>query len=188
MAGPRQWLGVPDRYASDHGAPVELPTEAGIELRAGFHWRESDADQRVAFDLLTFGPAHPIAGGCALLRVPVASDPVAVRVRPVHADGATFTDALKFDVSFQWSDREGYRFRSYVYRVAPDETGTLRLPWLRPRIEPGERPAKLRVALRAELHMYGFEPLEPDDLVSREFDWPVGEALDVGTLLVPGNH
>jgi len=186
MVGPHQYFGVPDRYASDQGKPVELLTETGVALRACFHWREPDSKRYGEPDLRVFGSAHPIEGGCALLRVPLASDPVTVRVRPMHGDGAAFTSSSKFDVSFQWFDRAGFRFKTYVGRVAPDETGTLRLPWLRPRIEPGERPAKLRVALRAELHLYGWEPLEPDDLVSREVDWPAADSLDVGTLVVPG--
>ena len=192
LAGPRQWLGVPDRHASDHGAPVELPTETGVELRAGFHWLQSDPDRRLAFDLLAFGTAHPIVGGCALLRVPVASDAVPVRLRPVRADGATFASAgtagaklRKYDVSFQWVDREGFRFVRNVRGVAPDETGSLRFVWQRPRLDAAERPVKLRVALRKETDFDGWEPLEREDLAAREVDWPELAALDVGTLLVP---
>jgi len=194
LAGPRQCLGVPDRHASDHGAPVELPTETGVELRAGFHWLQYDPDQRLVFDLLAFGTAHPIVGGCALLRVPVASDPVSVRLRPVRADGATFPSAAtagakarKFDVSFQWIDREGFRFVRDVRGVAPDETGSLRFVWPRPRLDAAERPVKLRVALCKATRFYDWEPLESDALVVREVDWPQLAALDVGTLLVPGS-
>jgi hypothetical protein len=187
LVGPRQVFGDPDRYASDHGKPVELLTETSIPLRACFHWSAPDPKGLIGPDLFAYGNGHPIVGGCALLRVPVASDPVALRVRPVHADGATFPPAHRFDLSLQWIDRQGFRICSRIEKVAPDATGALRFDWNRPRIDAAARPAKLRVALRKAVHLYGWEPLEPDDLVTREVDWPVGETLDVGTLLVPGS-
>jgi hypothetical protein len=197
LVGPNWMLGEPDRYASDHGKPVEVLTETGVPLRAWFHWGERDRDRGIEPDLLVYGSAHPIEGGSALLRVPVASDLVDVRLRPVRGDGAAFPASAsaataaakvrKFDVSLQWFDRAGFRLVRNVFGVAPDETGTLRFTWPRPRLDAADRPAKLRVALRDDFHLYGWELLEPDDLVSREVDWPLGGALDVGTLTVPGS-
>jgi hypothetical protein len=186
LVGPMQRFGRPDRYASDHGKPVEVPTETGVPLRARFHWREQDPERPRAPDLLAFGDAHPIEGGCALLRVPVASDPVAVRVRPVRGDGSTCS--ARFDLSLRWVDRQGFRLCIPVHAIAADETGSLRFEWRRPRLDAGERPARLRVALRkVGWHDDDGDTTEPDDLVSREVDWPLGEALDVGTLTVPGS-
>jgi hypothetical protein len=193
MVGPKQYFGVPDRYASDHGKPVELLTETGVPLRARFLWNGNDSKHVVAPGLLAYGSGHPMVGGCALLRVPIASDPISVRIRPVRPDGLTFTGdpdpkrARRFDLALQWFDREGFRLCSSIRALAPDATGALRFDWNRPRIDAAARPAKLRVALRKAVHLYGWEPLEPDDLVTREVDWPVGETLDVGTLLVPGS-
>jgi hypothetical protein len=187
LVGPRQAFGEPDRYASDHGKPVELLTETGVPLRACFHWSAPDAKSSRLPDLFAYGNGHPIVGGCALLRVPVASDPVALRVRPVRADGATFPSERCFTLSLQWIDRQGFRFCSPIESVVPDATGALRIDWNRPRIDAAERPAKLYVALRTAVHLYGWEPLEMPDLVVREVDWPELAALDVGTLLVPGS-
>jgi hypothetical protein len=184
LVGPMQWFGRPDRFASDRGEPVDVPTEIGVPLRARFHWRKQDPERPRAPDLLAFGDAHPIEGGCALLRVPVASDPVAVRVRPVRGDGSTC--AARFNLSLRWVDRQGFRLQIPVDAIATDETGSLRFEWRCPRLEAGERPAKLRVALRKAGWRWNWETSEPDDLVSREVDWPVGGSLDVGTLLVPG--
>lgn len=195
MVGPKQYFGVPDRYVSDHGEPIELLTETGVPWRACFHWRERDPGRRVVADLLAFGSAHPVEGGCALLRVPLASDPVALRLRPVRDDGATFLGVAiagakvhKFEVSLQWFDPQGFRLCSSVHDLVPDETGTLRFSWPRPRFADADRPAKLRVALRNDYHLWGWEPLETDDLVVREVDWPVGGSLDAGTFVVPGSN
>jgi hypothetical protein len=185
LVGPMQRFGRPDRFASDHGQPVDVPTEIGVPLSARFHWREPDPVKQRAADLLAFGDAHSIEGGCALLRVPVASDPVAVRVRPVRGDGSTCVG--RFDFSLRWIDRQGFRLQMPVESVAVDETGSLRIEWRRPRLEAGERPAKLRIALQKAGWVEDWEATESDDLASREVDWPVGESLDVGTLLVPGS-
>jgi hypothetical protein len=187
LVGPRQVFGEPYRYASDHGKPVELLTETGVLLRACFHWSVPDPNRWLGADLFAYGNGHPIVGGCALLRVPVASDPVALRVRPVRADGATLPPEHRFDLSLQWIDRQGFRFCSRIEAVAPDATGSLRFDWSRPRLDAGERPAKLRVALRRACRLRGWEPLEMPDLVVREVDWPEGGSLDVGTLVVPGS-
>jgi hypothetical protein len=190
LVGPNWMLGEPDRYASDHGKPVEVLTETGVPLRAWFHWGERDRDRSSLPDLLVYGSAHPIEGGSALLRVPVASDPVDVRLRPVRGDGATFpasATARKFDVSLQWFDRAGFRLVRDFFGLVPDETGSLRFTWPRPLLDTADRPAKLRVALRNDFHLYGWEVLEPDALVEREVEWPEGESLDVGTFVVRGS-
>lgn len=197
MVGPKQAFGDPDRYASDRGQPVEVLTETGVALSACFHWRPRERGLPLEPDLRVFGSAHPIEGGRALLRVSVASDSVDVRLRPVRGDGATVPTLAKsaaaggrvrsFDVSLQWFDRSGFRLCTNVCGIAPDETGTLRFPWPRPRLDAAERPAKLRVALRDPAHFYGWETFEPDALVEREVEWPEGESLDVGTLVVPGS-
>jgi hypothetical protein len=194
MVGPNQYFGEPDRYTGGHGKPLELLTETGVTLRACFHWRPRERGLPREPDLRVFGAASPDEGGTALLRIPVASDPVALRLRPVRGDGAAFPSASSaaakvrtFDVSLQWFDREGFRFCTNFCRVAPDEAGALRVDWPRPRFDEGERPAKLRVSLRDGTNYYGWEPLEPSDLVAREIDWPPGDALDVGTFVVPGS-
>jgi hypothetical protein len=197
LVGPNWMLGEPDRYASDHGKPVEVLTETGVPLRAWFHWGDRDRDRGIEPDLLVYGSAHPIEGGSALLRVPVASDPVDVRLRPVRGDGAAFpasasaapADAKvrRFDVSLQWFDRAGFRLVRNFFGLVPDETGSLRFTWPRPLLDTADRPAKLRVALRNDFHLYGWEVLEPDALVEREVEWPEGESLDVGTFVVRGS-
>ena len=103
---------------------------------------------------------------------------------PVHA--TRLSVGAPFYPSLQWIDRQGFDSRP-IESVVPDATGALRIDWNRPRIDAAERPAKLCIALRTAVHLYGWEPLEMPDLVVREVDWPVGGSLDVGTLLVPGS-
>jgi hypothetical protein len=200
LLGPYGFFGFPDRWASDHGAPVEVPTGLGMPLRARFHWREVDPDRSFTGTRLAFGTAEPLEGRCALLRVPVASDPVELRVRPVHGDGSTFPDAVTaaeavaaavrrrtayppaFAAIVEWSDARGFRWRDATRFVAPDETGVLHFTWQRPRLEGDERVAALHVALVDAYQSCEF--LDLKELAARDLAWPAGAELDVGTLVV----
>jgi hypothetical protein len=200
VVGRYGFFGFPDRWASDHGEPVEIPTGLGVPLRAQFHWSRRDPDRPTRPDRLVFGTAHPREGGVALLRVPVASDPVEVRVRPVHGDGATFPDAVTaadavaaavrrrtawapaLATIVEWTDAQGFRWRDATRFVVPDETGTLHFTWQRPRLAGDEQVVALHVALADAYGSCQF--LELNELAARDLAWPADAELDVGTLVV----
>jgi hypothetical protein len=186
LVGPNGLFGTPDRYASDHGAAVEIPSEVGVRLRAQFHWSAPIADRWSAPDRFAYGNAHALEGGCALLRVALANDPLEIRVRPVRGDGSTAMG--QFDAVVGWNDGRGFRWNSTVDAISADETGVLRFTWQRPRLAGDERPSALHVALRHHVQLYGWEPLEVREDASRDLAWPAGSELDAGTLIVSSSR
>jgi len=182
LASPNWYFGIPDRYSSGRGAAVEIPAEVGVPLRAQFHWNAPIGDRMAAPDRFAYGNADAREGGCALLRVALASDPLEIRVRPVRGDGSTMMD--RFDAVVGWNDGRGIRWNSTVDALSADETGALRFMWQRPRLAGDERPSALHVALRHHVQLYGWEPLEVREEASRDVAWPAGAEIDVGTLVV----
>ena len=171
----------PDRFASDHGRPVELPTGTGARLRALFHWLDDDPARFSGAGRLVLGQAATVEGATSLLRVPMTSDPVALRIRPALADGTTIEKP--FVVAVEWTDARGFRWRAVERAVVPDATGALRIVWRRPRIDEGESVAALHVAIAAAGIGVYFTDLP--ELASRDVPWPTRPDLDVGTLIVP---
>jgi hypothetical protein len=189
LVGPHQFFGSPDRFTSDRAAPVVVPAEISVPLRALFHWREADS-KWTRRERYAFGCANSEEGGCTVMRLEVANEPVALSLRVVRAaDGAGAAAGaskapVRFDAMVEWNDSRGIRWRDRVDGLKPDEAGAIEFEWRRPRLSTDERPATIHVSLRRSFHRWGWEPLDEPELAARDLPWPTGSELDVGKMIV----
>jgi hypothetical protein len=190
LVGPSQRFGTPDRWISEHGSPVEVPAQAGVPLEARFLWSPRPLDRDREPDRLAFGNADPVEGGCTLLRVPVAGEPVKLRVRPIRGDGTpvqstveTDGSAAWFDANVEWTDSRGFRWRDVARSLVADKSGMVEFEWWRPSLRPDEHGTTIHVAM--ESNHTGLHRRIQDQWPGCDLPWPTGADLDVGTLEIP---